>query len=110
MDDSKRVLAEKRRTTRQEVKEDRAQAVDIGGGIELAGVTLSLFGRNVPRRPENRQCSRQVARRVEPFGEAEVADQRLGAAVEQDITRFQITMKNALAMGVLHRTGRFGQY
>jgi hypothetical protein len=62
-----------------------------------------LLGRDVTRRAEDGQRSREIACCVEPFGQAEVAYERLAAAVEQDVTRFQVAMEDALAMRVARR-------
>ena len=101
-DDGKRVRTQERRAAREQIEEDRAETVDIGGGFQLRGGAARLFGRDVAGRAENRQRARQIAGGVEPFGQAEIADERFAMAVEQDVSRFEIAMEDAFAMRVLH--------
>ena len=61
-----------------------------------------MLGRDVTGRAEDGECPCQVARGIEPLGEAEVADQRFTLAVEEDVAGFQVAMENSLPMRVLH--------
>ena len=88
LDDSKRVLAQEWRPAGQEIKQDRAETVNVCRRCEFRGRSLRLFGRDIAGRSENRQRVRKLARRVEPFGQAEITHQRFAAPVEQNISRF----------------------
>ena len=61
-----------------------------------------MLGRDVAGRAEDGQRAGEVAGGVEPFGQAEIAHERFAAAVEQDVSRFEIAMENAFAVRVLH--------
>ena len=71
-------------------------------GVRLFAAPCRLFRRDVTGRSENRQCPREIARGVEPFGQTEIAHQRFAAAVEQNVSGLQVAMQDSLHMRVLH--------
>ena len=91
----------------EQVKQDRAEAVNIRRWSEFAGRALRLFRRDVAGGPEARQAFRQVALRAHPFGQAEIAHQRFAAGVEQDVSRLEVAMQNAFAMRIIDRPRDF---
>ena len=103
------MLTEKRRPTRQEVKEDRAETINIGGRLEIGHWAFGLLRGDVAGRAKDGERTGEVARSIKPFGEAKVAHQRLTVAVEQNVTRFQIAMEDALPMRILHRARHLRQ-
>ena len=85
----------------EKVEEDGAETVDIGGGFEFRGGAAGLLGRDVAGCAEEGERASEIARSIEPFGQAEIAHERFAAAIEQDVSRFQIAVENSFAVRVL---------
>ena len=60
-----------------------------------------MFRRNVSRRAEYRKRAGELACGIEPFCQSEVAHHRLAARIEQNISGFEISVKNSLLVSVI---------
>src|SRR3954469_3928166 len=105
---SQRMLAQKRRPACEQIEQDRAEAIDVGSRSDSRARSLRLLRRDETRRPKNSEASRQVAIRVHPFRETEVAHHRLASRIQQDISWLQVPMENAFAMSIRDRPRHFG--
>jgi len=70
--------------------------------LDLGGRPVGLFRRDVARRSETGERSREMAPNLLTPGQTEIADERFAPAIEQDISRFEIAMENALVVSVLN--------
>lgn len=88
----------------QHLVEDDAQRVNVGAVVHV-GRVLDLLGRHVMRRPHHLSRLRQTRPvcRTGEKREAEVGDLRRTRSIEQDVLRFDISMHDALIVGVLQR-------
>ena len=62
---------------------------------------------NVARSSKSGECSGEVTLFIKPFGEAEIAHERFAAAVEQDVSRFEVAVGD-LGEGAEFGGGGFG--
>ncbi len=89
---------ERRPAGQAEVKDD-AQGPDVSAAVEPMGFAADLFGGHEPR------CARDFAplQALKLFinREAEVADERFAAAVDQDVRGFQVAVHQAGLVGVV---------
>ena len=92
---------------RQQLEEDRPQRIDVGAPVGGMALPLGLFGRHVGRCSKNLSLHghRDLARL--PLSESKIRDVRLTRAVDQDVARLQVTMNDALLMGVMQRLADF---
>ena len=60
-----------------------------------------MFRGDIAGSSENRQGAGEVARGVEPFGQAEIAHERFAVSVEEDISGFEVAVKDSFAVCVL---------
>ena len=97
-----------RRTTGEQLVQDRSQAIDVGGRRQIL-VAGDLFGRHVAGRAHDRPRLRQPAVGLDPLGQAEVGDVRTALAVEQDVRWLQVAVEDPPLMGVVHGAGHGGQ-
>src|SRR4029077_11256605 len=100
MNNRKNIRAHEMRPASEKVKQNRAQAVDVGGGGKLIGWAFGLLGRDVARCSKCLQRSRQIAILIEPFCQPKVAHHRFAVFIKEDISRLKITMENSLTMCV----------
>ncbi len=98
------VLAAERRAARQQVVEDGAQAVHVGGGGQ-APVGQRLLGRHVAGRAEDHATLRQGGAPLDALGQAEVGDVGLAPLVEEDVGRLEVAVQDAALVRVVHRAG-----
>ena len=61
-----------------------------------------LFRRHVRKRAQNLAFLGNVFGGIKNLGQAEIAHQRLSISVQKNVARFEITMQNALYVGVSH--------
>ena len=92
------MLAKKGRSPREQIKKDCTKTVNISVWSEARSRPTRLFWRNITGCAENRERARQITRSIEPFCQTEVAHHRLATPIEENIARFEISMKNASAM------------
>src|SRR5207247_2508440 len=107
-DDGQRVFAEKGRAACEQIKKNSADAIDISRESQLFRRALRLLRRDVAGCAEDGQRAREIARRIKPFAQAEIAHKRFATTVEQNISRLEVAMKDALDMRVLHCTRDLG--
>ena len=95
-----RVIVVERQPARQHLVQQDAERPEVAASVE--GKPLQLLGRGVG------ECGPPVAA-VEEFvlvgGDAEVADVRGAVAVEQDVRRLDVSVDDALAVGVVEGAG-----
>src|SRR6266446_10690282 len=104
MNDVQDIWAHERGPPSEEVKQNRAQTVYVGGGGKLGGRAFGLLGRDVARCSKCLQRSRESAILIEPFCEAKVAHHRLAVSIQEDVSRLKIAMKNSLVVRVSNAT------
>src|SRR5206468_4476819 len=107
MNDIQDIRAHKRRPASEEIKQNRAQTVNVGGGGKFVRWPLGLLGCDVARRSKCLQRSCKIAIYIEPFCEAKVAHHRLAVSIKKDVSRLKIAMQNSLAMSVSNRARNF---
>src|SRR5437868_5518892 len=100
MNDRKNIRAHEWRPASEKVKQNRAQAVDVGSAGKLIGWAFGLLGRDVARCSKRLQRSCQVAGLIEPFCQPKVAHHRFGVFIKENVSRLKITMENSLTMCV----------
>ena len=98
------MFTEKRWPPAEELKQNRAETVNIDNGAGLSGRAFCLLRRDVSGRAENSQGAGEITCGVEPFRQAEVAHQRLAASIEQNVSGLEISMNNALVVCRLDTT------
>ena len=95
-----------RRAAGQELVEDGAQGILVGGGPYLLGIAPRLFGSHVAGRAQDRAraCLTRIA--LQPLHQPEIGD--LGSAVgrEEDIARFEVAVDHLVLVRHVHRTGQ----
>ena len=91
------------RAAGDEVIEDRAEAVDVGGGGDVADFSGGLLRGHVRGRAEQRAGERAGRDRlgVEALGDAEVGDVRDAVDVEEDVRGFEVAMEDAATVAVM---------
>ena len=102
------MLTQKRWTPAQQIEQNRTQTVHIRRQSNLPQRSVHLLRCNVAGRAENGECGCEVTRAIEPLGQTKIAHQRFAPPIQQNISRFQIAMQNALLMRVLHRSRNLG--
>src|SRR5688572_18984401 len=98
-------LTAKRRVTSEEFVENGADAVDVGRGGQVAGLSGGLLGRHVGGSADYIAGHRETSVLLEDFREAEIGDVRFARRVQDDVCRFDVAMKNTALMGIMDRTG-----
>src|SRR5437867_3101854 len=83
------VVTQKWWAASQQVEENRAEAVNIGGRGQIGGFALSLLGRSITRRSESSQRFRKILVCVEPFCQTEIAHQWVATVIEQNVSRLE---------------------
>ena len=86
-DGVERIARLERRTADQQLVEDRAQRIDVGGRADLAVLASRLFGRHVTGRAQDGAALRLAGIVVHPLGQAEIRD--LGHRVPRPVIRGQ---------------------
>src|SRR5205823_1845143 len=103
MNDRKDIGADERWPASEKMKQNRAETVNIGRRSNIAGCGLGLFGGDVARCSKRGQRPREIARFVEPFGEAEVTYHRFAVSIQQNISWLKVTMENSVLMSASDR-------
>ena len=105
--DLHRTVGLERSLTREQGVEDRAQAVDIGGGGDLVAQPLGLLGSHVAGRAHRRRGRdrRRLAIGFQPLGQSEVNHVGLVVVVHQDVRRLQVAVQHSALVGVVDRGG-----
>ncbi len=95
-----------RQSTGEQFVEHNTQRVDVAARVGQMAGAAGLFGRHVCGGAEygGVGCERRVA--LQPH-QAEVADVRLAALVDQDVRGLQVAVKHALGVSVVGRLGQF---
>src|SRR5207253_1551705 len=110
MNDVQDIWAHERGPPSEEVKQNRAQTVYVGGGGKLGGRAFGLLGRDVARCSKCLQRSRESAIFIEPFRQSKVAHHRLAASIQEDVYRLKIAMQNSLGVRDKSLPCRRGQF
>ena len=84
-----RIARLERRTAHQQLVEDRAQGIDVGGRADLPVLPSRLFRRHVTGRAEDGAALRLAGIVVHPLGQAEIGD--LGHGGPRPVIRGQRT-------------------
>ena len=100
MNDKKNIRTDERGPASEEVKQDRAQTVNVGCTRKLGCWALGLFGCDVTRCSKCLQRSCEVAVLIEPFCETKIAHHRFANFIEQNVSRLKIAMEYPFAMSV----------
>ena len=105
--DQRRVVLE-RRPAGEQLVEDGAQRINVGGGADLLGPARRLFGGHVAGRAED-EAGGGLDAFAAPLGEAEVGDLgrafpegRVGGPCQQDVGGLQVAVDDALPVGGVH--------
>ena len=89
----------------EQLEEQHAQGVDVGGGGDLAAG--DLLGRGVLRRQRDAAFARQhrhrCRRRLEQLGDAEVEQLDLAVAGHEHVRRLQVAVDDQVGVGVRDR-------
>ena len=96
------MFAQEWRLAGEEIEQDCAEAVNIGRRRELRACASGLLRGDVTGRAENGECACEIARGVEPFGQAEVAHQGLAARIKHDVARLEVAVQDAMVVGEFH--------
>ncbi len=99
------------RPAREHLVKNDAQTVDIAGGAGLAPAERDLFRSHVGRRADDRARQGQARADGQPrraghaLGQAEIGDVRLALAVDEDVRRLEVAVKDATLMRERDRSG-----
>ena len=77
--------------------------MDVHGGGQLACFAGDLLGRHVANSPKQTLGMLRIHAAVNQPGQAEVRDEWLALAIEQNVCRLQIPVHNAALMRVVQR-------
>src|SRR5262249_12472162 len=97
-----RVFAEKRRTPSEQIEQDRSETVNVRRWSKVGRGSFGLLRCDVTGRAENGERAREIGIRIEPLCQSEIGHERFATTIEQNVSRLQIAMQNALLMRVLH--------
>src|SRR5206468_4058684 len=86
---------------REQLVEDGAQRVDVGGGADVLVASLGLLGGHVGRGAED-LAGVVEAVVVQLLGQAEVGDHRQAVGGQQHVGRLQVAVDDAAGVGVVH--------
>ena len=92
------------RPAREQLVQDRAEAIDVRGRADVAAA-LRLLGRHITGRAEDGASAGAFPIAVEPLGQAEVGDVRFILAVEQNVRRLQVAMDDPMPVGMMDGPG-----
>src|SRR5438309_10587047 len=90
MNDKKNIRTDERGPASEEVKQDRAQTVNVGCTRKLGCWPPGLFGCDVTRCSKCLQRSGEVVVLIEPFCETKIAHHRSANFTEQNVSRLKI--------------------
>src|SRR5436189_4862397 len=79
-----------------------AKSINIRGAADSRVVTHGLFRRHVTRRAKNVQGLRDTTFRFDQSSKTKIGEVRFAFCIEQNIPRFDITMKNSMFMRVMN--------
>ena len=99
------VFPPERRLAGEQFVEDRAQAVNVGGGADLGTVAGGLLGGHVAGRAGDHARGRRLGAGHENLGQAEVGHVGLVVAVQEDVRGLQVAMHHALGVQMVDRPG-----
>jgi hypothetical protein len=85
----------------------RPKTVDVSGAADCSVISHRLFRRHVTWRAQNFQCARNGAFTLDQPRKAKVGQVRFAFAIEQDVSRFDVTMKNPVLVCVMNRARDF---
>jgi hypothetical protein len=100
-------IAGERQAQRQELVQDHAQRVDVGGGPRVAG-RLELLGRHVLQRPQDRAALRErlLLGAAEPARQPEIEQRDPPPSLgQEDVLGLQIPVQEAPSVRDLERRG-----
>jgi hypothetical protein len=87
--------------------EDRAKSIDICGTAGRRVVTYRLFRCHVARRPHYLLRARDSAPMLDQSGEAKIGKVRFAVCVQQNISRLDVSMQDAVFMCVVNSASDF---
>ena len=103
------VAAAEGRPARQQLVEDCAQRIHVGGGQDVLGDPAGLLRRHVAGGAENRTGQRQgrgvaprVGHGVRALGEPEIADLRRTVFRQENVRGFEVPVDDAALVGRVH--------
>src|SRR4051812_34664339 len=105
--DREGVLAREGSLPGKKLKEDRAEAVNIGRGSEVRRRTIGLFRRDVARCSETAERPGEITRSSLRPSESKIANQWLAALIEEDVAGFEVAMEDAVFVRVMDGTRYF---
>src|SRR5437667_12718142 len=86
----------------QQLVEHRAKAINIGEAADGRVITYCLFRRHVTGRAQHFHRARDGALRLDQSCQSEVREVWFTFLVEQDVSRFDVAMKNVVLMSVIN--------
>ena len=92
----------------EQLVEHRAKSIDIRRLVKFCSFTGSLFRRHVARCAHHFQRARDRAFCFQQSGQSEICEMGFAVLIEQDVPWFDVTMKNAVFMRVMHSAREFG--
>src|SRR5205814_1563721 len=90
-----------RRTTRQQLVKDGAEAIDIAPNRRLPGVARRHFGRDIVRRAQEICGWGQLAFGADQLGQTEVTDVCTVLVIKKNIARFEVPMEDPMRVSKL---------
>ncbi len=89
------------RPAREQLVQDRPEAVDVGGRAKVL-TSRRLLGRHVARRAQDGAGPRPARVGIDDLGQAEVGHLRPIVLVEQHVAGLEVAMNNPAAVGIMH--------
>src|SRR6266496_5693147 len=86
------MFAQERRTPGEQIKQQCSKTINVGRWSKLGCRSFGLLRRNVTRRAEDRECTREIGTGVEPLGQSEIGHEWFAMTVEQDVSWLEIAM------------------
>src|SRR4029077_19863864 len=91
-------------TSGKHVEQNCAETVNIGSWGKVGGCAIGLFRGNKTCGSERSQRPCKIVVAVQQLGQTEIADKWLASIVEQNVSRFDITMQHSAAVSVFDST------
>jgi len=92
-----------RRLARQEVVQDRTEAINVSSRRYELGLSGGLLRSHVTGSAHDRSGLSKPWRALNRSREPEVADVRPACGIQQDVPRLQVAVQDSVLMSVMHR-------
>ena len=93
--------------TSEQLVKHCAKSIDVCGAADGRVVSDSLFRRHVTGRAQDFQRARDRAFRFDQSGQSEIGQMRFAFSIEQNVSRLDVAMQNAVLVRVMNSARHF---